>query len=436
MKKERKEGGAILQNPGNIPLRESEERSRRTLDNMLEGCQIVGFDWRYLYVNNSVAIHGHLSKDALLGRTMMEVYPGIEKSEMFASLRRCMDERRSLQMDNEFTYPDGTKEWFKLSIQPVPEGIFILSIDISERKRAEIALREKERQISLIYDTVGDVIFNLKVERDGNYYFTSVNQRFLAATGLPAEQIIGKRVQEVIPEPSLTLVLAKYAEAIRTGKLVRWEETTDYPTGRVVGDVSIDPVLDEAGDCIALVGSVHDITERKRAEELLRENEKKYHYMFANNPQPMWIYDLETLAFLEVNSAAIQHYGYTREEFLSMTLKDIRPREDIPALLKDVELTRKTLNPAGEWRHLKKNGEIINVEIISHSITFNGRPARHVLVHDITERKQAEEKLRLAHGRLSQFVDANIVGVVIADTAGKIIEANDYYLRPDRLHPR
>ncbi len=250
--------------------------------------------------------------------------------------------------------PTARKEWFELSIQPVPEGIFILSIDVSERKRAEMALREKERQISLIYDTVGDVIFNLKVERDGNYCFTSVNQRFLATTGLPAEQIIGKRVQEVIPEPSLTLVLAKYAEAIRTRKLVRWEETTDYPTGRVVGDVSIDPVLDEAGDCIALVGSVHDITERKRAEELLRENEKKYHYMFANNPQPMWIYDLETLAFLEVNSAAVRHYGYGKEEFLSMTLKDIRPREDIPALLKDVELTRKTLNPAGEWRHREK----------------------------------------------------------------------------------
>ena len=80
-------------------LRESEERFRRTLDDMLEGCQIVGFDGRYLYVNNAVAIHGHLTKDALLGRTMMEVYPGIENSEMFVALRRCMQERRS--------HPDG-----------------------------------------------------------------------------------------------------------------------------------------------------------------------------------------------------------------------------------------------------------------------------------------------------------------------------------------
>ena len=132
--------------------------------------------------------------------------------------------------------------------------------------------------------------------------------------------------------------------------------------------------------------------------------------------------------FLSVNQAAIRHYGYSREEFLSMTLKDIRPGEDIPALLKDVELTRRTLNPAGEWRHQKKSGEIIHVEIISHSITFDGRQARHVLVKDITERKLAEEKLRLALEHIRQIVDANIVGVIIADATGRIIEANDYYL--------
>jgi PAS domain S-box-containing protein len=128
-------------------LRESEERSRRTLDNMMEGCQIIGFDWRYLYVNDAATRHGYQTREALLGHTMMEVYPGIENTEMFAALRRCMNERTSHQMKNEFTYPDGTKAWFELSIQPVPEGIFILSIDITARKRAEKA-REITHQIS------------------------------------------------------------------------------------------------------------------------------------------------------------------------------------------------------------------------------------------------------------------------------------------------
>ena len=128
--------------------------------------------------------------------------------------------------------------------------------------------------------------------------------------------------------------------------------------------------------------------------EEIKANEEKYRYMFTNNPQPFLIYDLETLAFLEINSAAIHHYGYTREEFLSMTIKDIRPKEDIEALMKDVELTRNAYNPAGEWRHLKKNGEIINVEIISHSVTFNNRRARQVMINDITMRKQNEGKLQ------------------------------------------
>ncbi len=118
-------------------LRKSEERYRQTLDSMMEGCQIIGFDWRYLYVNDVVAGHGHKTKEELLGRTMMEVYPGIEKTEMFAVLHRCMEERISQHMENEFRYPDGAKGWFDLSIQPAPEGIFILSIDITERKRAE-----------------------------------------------------------------------------------------------------------------------------------------------------------------------------------------------------------------------------------------------------------------------------------------------------------
>jgi PAS domain S-box-containing protein len=118
--------------------------------------------------------------------------------------------------------------------------------------------------------------------------------------------------------------------------------------------------------------------------------ERKYQYLFENNPQPLWIYDLETLSFLEVNNAAIAHYGYTREEFLNMTLRDIRPKEDIDSLLDDVARTIKDLNKAGEWRHLKKSGEIIYVEIVSHTLVYESRKARLVHSIDITKRRNAE----------------------------------------------
>jgi len=141
----------------------------------------------------------------------------------------------------------------------------------------------------------------------------------------------------------------------------------------------------------------------QKAVKAQQESDEKYRFMFNNNPQPNWIYDLETLAFLEVNEAAIIHYGYSKEEFLSMTLKDIRPTEDIPSLLEDVHRTRKPFNNSGEWRHIKKNGELIFVEIISHSVIFNGRDARHVLIHDITDRKLAEEALKQANKELEKL---------------------------------
>ncbi|HAH23733.1 MAG TPA: hypothetical protein DCL77_08245 [Prolixibacteraceae bacterium] len=134
----------------------------------------------------------------------------------------------------------------------------------------------------------------------------------------------------------------------------------------------------------------------KKAEKALKDSEEKYRSMFADSPQPMWIYDLETLVFLEVNDAAINHYGYSRQEFMGMTIKEIRPPEDISALLNDAKFTVRDFNPPTEWRHIKKNREVIFVEISSHSVIFNGKNARHVLIHDLTGRKHAEDRLNNA----------------------------------------
>jgi PAS domain S-box-containing protein len=126
----------------------SEERYHSTLDNMMEGCQIIGFDWRYLYINDTAAKHGRLAKSAFLGRTLMDVFPGIETTEMFAKLRNCLETRNSFKMENNFVYPDGENAWFELSIQPVNEGAFILSLDITERKQTEEILARKNEELA------------------------------------------------------------------------------------------------------------------------------------------------------------------------------------------------------------------------------------------------------------------------------------------------
>jgi HD-GYP domain-containing protein (c-di-GMP phosphodiesterase class II) len=123
------------------------------LDNLLEGCQIIDFDWRYAYLNDTVLLHARKSRGELLGRTMMEAYPGIDETQMFALLRRCMQDRIAGQIENEFTYPDGAKGWFLLRINPVTEGLFILSVDITDRKWAELRVRYLAR----LYATLSQV---------------------------------------------------------------------------------------------------------------------------------------------------------------------------------------------------------------------------------------------------------------------------------------
>lgn len=121
--------------------------ARGVLDSLLEGCQVIGFDWTYLYVNDAVVKQGQRSREQLIGRTMMECYPGIDSTPMFAVLRRCMAERTHDRLENEFTFPDGSVGWFELRFVPAPEGVCILSLDITEEKRAVARLRRTEEQL-------------------------------------------------------------------------------------------------------------------------------------------------------------------------------------------------------------------------------------------------------------------------------------------------
>ena len=148
--------------------------------------------------------------------------------------------------------------------------------------------------------------------------------------------------------------------------------------------------------CIGLGGIFLATRTFAQQQALLSGSEEKYRLLFENNPHPMWVYDLETLRFLTVNDAAQQAYGYSQKEFLSMTIADIRPAEDVPALMKNVAHATEGLDAAGVWRHRKKDGNTIFVEIATHSVVFSGHHARLVMATDITERRQLESQLRQA----------------------------------------
>ena len=303
MKKQQKIHQDLVQNT---------ERFNSIVNNLLEGGQLIGFDWRYLYLNKMAEKHNRRPNEELLGNRVMDMWPGIENNPVFPAEKICMEQRIPQLLENEFEFPDGYRGWFELQIIPVPEGIFILSIDITERKKAE-------------------------------------NARLIAA--------------QKLKESNINLAKAYHS---------------------------------------------------------LELSEEKYRELFMNNPQPMWVYDLETLAFLMVNDAAVHQYGYTHEEFLKMTLLDIRPSGETDSLLDNIKTNTEEYQQSSPWTHRLKNGDIIFVEITSHKLTYQGRNARFVMAQNITRRLQAESELKLQSTALNSAANS----ILITDVTGKIVWVN------------
>jgi len=171
---------------------------------------------------------------------------------------------------------------------------------------------------------------------------------------------------------------------------------------------------------LLVAGRIDFKREHKLDQKRLKESEQRYHFLFDNNPMPMWVFAEDSLRFIEVNDRALAHYGYSREEFSRMTLNDIRPPEDIPTLKQALKTS-----PSGmvemEVRHLKKNGEVIDVSISTMPMRYDGAAARIVLIQDITQRKRAEAGI---HQQLlySRALNDLAKGVVEQDNPSSILE--------------
>jgi PAS domain S-box-containing protein len=228
-----------------------------------------------LRVNKSVCDAMGVREEEVKGKKLPEVFANWQEAYWEDDLEVIESGKPKLGIIETGRTPEGTK-YFQTDKIPYRNaegeivGIIGFSVDITDRKKAEEAQRDRERQLSSVFENVHEVLFYLSVEPDNRYRFLSVNQAFLEATGLLEDQVVGKYVHEVSPEPSLTLVLENYERAVRDNQKVRWEEVTDYPAGRKYGDVAVTPIFDSSGCCTNLLGSVHDVTERKAAEEALK----------------------------------------------------------------------------------------------------------------------------------------------------------------------
>jgi PAS domain S-box-containing protein len=219
-------------------------------------------------------------------------------------------------------------------------------------------------------------------------YFKNLNPSWENTLGFTTDELKAKPYLEFIHPDD------RPATTVEADRLERREVTFAFENRYLCKDGSYKWLLwnavsvPEQGVIYAVA---RDITQRKRTEENLRASEERYRKLFELNPQPVWVFDRETLRFLAVNQAAIRKYGYSQDEFLAMTIADIRPAEDVPALLENVAGHDERAD-VGLWRHCRKDGSLIHVEIISYSLNFAGRPAEFVIAVDVTERKRAEEE--------------------------------------------
>jgi len=256
-----------------------------------------------------------------------------------------------------------------------------------------------EEPFRRVVDSIKDYAIFL-LDRSGNV--STWNQGAERIKGYKSDEIIGRHfscfytpedLQARKPERELEIAadIGRYEEE-------SWRVRKDG--SQFLANVVLTALKDDQGNLRGFAKVTRDVSESRRAEERLHESEERHRKLFENNPHPTWVFDRETLKFLAVNGAAIRNYGYSQEEFLAMTIKDIRPQEDVQKMIGSVSIEDGKAG-SGIWRHRRKDGTILNVEITSYSLSFCARPAEVVVAVDVTQRMRDEEEKRQFTERLA-----------------------------------
>jgi PAS domain S-box-containing protein len=271
-----------------------------------------------------------------------------------------------------------------------PLGFVALIHDITQLKLAEESLKAGESRFRRMVELSSDWYW----VQDENFRFVELPG--VEKRGIGQEFFIGKARWEL---PGLAPLPEKVWQQHRE-KLERHEPFSDfvYLSADSSGEfrylsVTGEPIFDASGKFTGYHGIGKDITDKARAQKALEESEQRYRMLFDIHPNPMWVVENKTLRFLAVNQAAVNHYGYTREEFLSMTADQLRYPEDIAQLLKVFEDDSRSYMQRAA-RHRKKNGEPIDVEIVAFNLEFDGKPARLGVINDVTRRLNMEAQAR------------------------------------------
>ncbi len=276
-------------------------------------------------------------------------------------------------------------------------SVFRLRRLLADTERAREEEAHRKATLETVLSSIGDAV----MVADAAGSITFVNPVAEQLTGWPSAEALGRPLNEVfraVDQNARTPVENPALVVLRTGQPTTLADLTVLLTrdGREIPiDDSAAPVRGLRGALAGVVLVFRDVTARRVSQRALEESEHQYRLLFESNPQPMWVFDLETLAFLAVNQAAVEAYGYSHEEFMAMTIRDIRPPEEVPRLLDSLRLLN-GLHPDGRWRHRRKDGTLMVVESAVHPLRFGAREARLVMVNDVTERASLEEQFHQA----------------------------------------
>lgn len=322
--------------------------------------------------------------------------------------QRAMAGEGAYDVEFRVLWPNQTLHWlwskgrFYFDDKGKPYRVAGIQVDITERKQVEFALQASNAQLQLLETCVSrlnDIVLITEAEPfdEPGPRIVFVNDAFVRRTGYSREEVIGKTPRILQGEKTQREELDRIHAALKRWEPVRSELINYTKSGQEFWlEMDIVPVADPSGWYTHWVAVERDITQRKLVEVALHESETRHRSMFENNPQPMWVYDTETLAFLSVNDATVTQYGYTREELQQMTLRDIHPSDDLAKLNMHLAIDLESRAATAQvWTHLRKHGSRIQVEVSAHAMDYQGRSARLVLANDITERLQSEARVHL-----------------------------------------
>lgn len=411
-------------------LRESEERYRSAMDNMMEGVQIIGFDWRYKYVNNAVIKQSKSTKEELLGYSMIEKHPGIEQTDLYSAMQQCFTERIPVQLENKFIYPDKTVAWFELSIQPVPEGNFILSADITEKVKTAQALKEEKGKLATIAATSPGLIYSFRMTPEGTFSFPFVSNAVGDIFGITDQDIINNvnPILQSALEEDLDHVVASIQESAIN--MTPWQLAFRYkhPVKGLVWLEGNSLPSKETDGSIIWHGILMDITERVKAADTLQGERDKLMKIAATSPGLIYSFRMTPEGKFScpfTSNAVDDIFGITHETARDniAVLLERTDEEDRDALTDSILKSAKEMKPwqiVFRYHHPEKGKIWLQGNSLPVKET-DGSTLWHGIILDITAEKTIEEKIVEKSAQL-ETLSNNLPGVMIYQLSGDDFE--------------